>query len=74
MSREVLNGILRSLRGKQKMGISRYTLPGQSKKYVALCIPPNPYMFEKLRVPWRARDYAGHDSLLLIVGPKNPES
>lgn len=69
-SREVLNGIVESLRGRQKMGISRYTIVGLRKKYVALCVPPNPCIFEKLRTPWMFRDYAGHDSLLMIVGPR----
>lgn len=69
-SNELLNGIVESLRGRQKMGITRYTITGLRKRYVALCLPPSPCIFEKLRMPWRFRDYTGHNSLLLIAGPR----
>ncbi|KAI0557582.1 RNA recognition motif [Gracilaria domingensis] len=68
-SREYFKGILQSLRNKQRLGIGRYVWEGQ--KYLSLCIPPNPYVFKKLRLPWRYQDFAGHDSLLLVVGPKS---
>ncbi|CAN8071647.1 unnamed protein product [Agarophyton chilense] len=68
-SREYLKGILQSLRNKQRLGIGRYMWEGQ--KYLTLCIPPNPFVFKKLRLPWRYQDFAGHDSLLLVVGPKS---
>lgn len=62
------NGILQSLRNKQKMGLMRYTHDGV--KHLMLAIPPNPAVYDKLQTPWRFRDFAGHDSLLLIAGPR----
>lgn len=69
---EVLHGIVNSLRVKQRMGISRYTLPGDDKKYVALCIPMHPLLQSKMRIPWRYLDWAGHNFFLMVVGPRHP--
>eukprot|EP00178_Gracilaria_changii_P009514 TRINITY_DN277_c0_g1_i1.p1 TRINITY_DN277_c0_g1~~TRINITY_DN277_c0_g1_i1.p1 ORF type:complete len:1126 (+),score=225.29 TRINITY_DN277_c0_g1_i1:61-3378(+) len=68
-SRESFKGILQSLRTKHRLGIGRYSWQGQ--KHLSLCIPPNPYIFKKLRLPWRYEDFAEHDALLLVVGPKS---
>lgn len=65
---ELFAGMMNSLRIKQRMGVGRYTHNG--KKFISLCIPPNPYVFEQLRLPWRFREYAGHNTMLLLVGEK----
>jgi hypothetical protein len=68
-SQKALLGILRSLRDKQRIGLVRYTKPSvTSQRLIALCIPPSAHAFEKLGVPWRFRDMAGHDTLLVVAG------
>lgn len=72
-SHRALLGILRNLRDKQRIGVVRYSKPDVSdRKLAALCIPPSANAFEKLGVPWRFRDMAGHDTLLVVAGlPKS---
>lgn len=66
-SQKSVLGILRNLRNKQRIGVCRYSRG--STKLVALCVPPSAHAFEKLAVPWRFQDMAGHDTMLLVVGP-----
>jgi hypothetical protein len=68
-SQKNLLGMLKNLRDKQRIGLVRYQLPSApERKLVALCIPPNPHAYEQLGVPWRCRDMAGHDTILVVVG------
>jgi hypothetical protein len=67
-SQKNLLGMLENLRNKQRIGVCRYTQREPKEKRVALCIPPSAHAFEKLGVPWRFRDMAGHDTVLLVVG------
>jgi hypothetical protein len=72
-SQKALLGMLRSLRDKQRIGLVRYTKPNVTdQKLHALCVPPSTHAFEKLGVPWRFRDMAGHDTMLVVVGPAKP--
>lgn len=64
-------GMLRNLRDKQRIGLARYS-KRKYPKLVALCVPPSAHAFEKLSIPWRFRDMAGHDTMLLVVGIPKP--
>lgn len=67
-SQKALLGMLQNLRDKQRIGVCRYHNGVSREKCVALCIPPGAHAFKKLGVPWRFRDMAGHDTILVVVG------
>jgi hypothetical protein len=68
-SQKHMLGMLKNLRDKQRIGLVRYHHPSAPDiKLAALCIPPSPHAYEQLGVPWRFRDMAGHDTVLVVVG------
>lgn len=70
----IMAGIVQSLRSKQKVGIVRFNDPQTGRKCVSLCMPPSAMAIEMLRIPWRFREFAGHNALFVVSGPKDMEA
>ncbi len=69
-SQSIIMGILRSLTLKQRIGLCQFTVPGKEGRFAALCIPPTPYHYDTLNIPWHVKEVVSNESILVVVGKK----